>query len=252
MTIYIDELFIINFISCFSILYVFAAFAELERRWLRLIFAALSGSAIAVIRFCFGFDAIFIQILELIIPVTAFGKIKLRTLIMFIIMRILLSGIINTVVSAVGGSSAVIRGGIVYLDINPLLFLAVFIIVYPLLCLILRLIRRQRRKIYTLMINGISVKALYDSGNLLKNPYDGSGVIIIERSCIDFDEDEGFMLIPCKTLNNSSMLKAFKVQDVFCKEKNMKIENITIGISENALSQSGQYSALVGPAVFKE
>ena len=252
MTVYADELFIVNFISCLCMLYVFAAFADLERRRLRLIFASFYGALTAVFRFCTGIDMI--MLFEILIPFIAFKKVSFKSVILFMLSKYLFSGIAVAVVSLIGSSSAVIRSGVIYFNISPLLFLAVFCIVYPVFSVTLSLIKqhRQKRRIYTLVINGVPVKALYDSGNVLKNPYDGSGMVILEQGVVDFNEDAGFMLIPYRALNHSSIIKGFKAENVFCIEKNLKIKKITIGISENALSQSGDYQALTGPAVFKE
>jgi len=140
------------------------------------------------------------------------------------------------------------------MKINPLLFLSVFIVVYSLLNLTLWLIKRYRhkRRIYTLIINGARVKALYDSGNTLINPYNQNGVIIIEKGYLNFDEDEGFMLIPYTALNHNAFIKGYRTTNIFCVEKNLKIKDVTIGISDDALSKSGEYAALIGPAIFKE
>ncbi len=254
MTIYADELFVINFIACFALLYIFAAARELERNPVRLSLAAAIGAFAAVIRFC-CFNCTLFIFGDIVIALIAFKRIKAVNIFTFIITKYLLSGIAVFILSLYGKSDAIIKNGIIYADINAVVFAVIFAVIYPIFTLVARLFK-AKRKIYTVQIrvNGADtvVRALYDSGNLLKNPYDGSSVIIADKDSIPFDEAGGYMLIPFRTLGNSGMLRAFRADEIICFEKNISLKNITIGISDTTLSKTGEYRALIGPGIFKE
>lgn len=119
------------------------------------------------------------------------------------------------------------------------------------------------------------VKALIDSGNLLKDPITGNGVIVVESDVLEDiipieilqninnmlsakDEDKNAIgqeyisrlrLIPFSSLGKQNgMLVGFKPDNVVVnfEEMKKKIDNIIVGIYDKNLSKTGEYKGLVG------
>lgn len=121
----------------------------------------------------------------------------------------------------------------------------------------------------------ISIPAMIDTGNLLKDPLTKSDVVIVEKNklekllpqellaktdieknsseLIELLENKTYMtrfrIIPFSSLGKKSgILLAFKPDKVKIINGNKKEyrDNVIIGISQNSLSNKQQYSALVG------
>lgn len=254
MTVYADELFFINFIACYALLYFFSSVSELNRSCSRLFLSAAVGGIIAVARFCTNDIFTYISIIaETSVPIIAFKGIKFKQICLFILIKYIISGFLILLMSFFGTTGAYIRNGTIYLKINYIVFAVIWFGTYILSGITFRILR-NRRRIYTLCIriaNDIyTVKALYDSGNSLRNPYSGTGVVITDLT--DLIRTDAQILIPYNGLNSHGMLNAVIADEVFIEEKNIKLESIAIAISENKLSKAGRYNALIGPAIFKE
>jgi sigma-E processing peptidase SpoIIGA len=259
MNVYIDELFIFNFIACLVMLTLYGSFMKLSRKPLRIFAAGISGALIAVIRFVTsGIIVTISAAAEVIVPMIAFRKISFRNILFFMLTKYAFSGLAVIAVSLFGGGAALIHGGIIYFDISAPLFATVFAVTYIFIYVFTKILKKHKnRRHYTLIVtrgsDKITLCALYDSGNLLKNPYDGSSVIIADKKSIDMTHDLKFMLIPFHAVGTESgMLKAFRADSVYCIETGNTVNNITIGISDEPLSESGSINALVGPGFFKE
>ena len=258
MEIYADEMFIINMSACFGMLYLLGKLMSYPIKKHRLIAASAVGAAGAVIVFCVGakLSSIVKAAAFLLTPVIAYGVLNIKTAAVFAFLMHAAGGAVNFFVSFFkSGSAAVIKNGIVYIDVPPLLLAVTFIICFPLMALCVKIIKICRsRKTYTLRISALGIThevcALYDSGNLLKNPYDQSPVIIIEKSAADIFKADNFLLIPFRSLNTQNgFIRVFKVDSVLIVENGKKLNNVSIGICEHTLSKNGKYNALAGPDI---
>lgn len=254
MTVYADELFFINFIACYALLYFFSSVAELNRSCVRLFLSAATGGIIAVVRFCTNDVFMYISIIaETAVPIIAFRSIRIKQICLFIFIKYIISGFLILLMSFRGTTDAYIRNGTIYLEINYIVFVIAWFGTYIFSVAMFRILRKRRR-IYTLRIrinnNTYTVKALYDSGNSLRNPYSSTGVVITDLT--DLLRTDTQILIPYNGLNSHGMLSAVIAREIFIEEKNIKLENIAVAVSEQKLSKAGRYNALIGPAIFKE
>lgn len=71
-----------------------------------------------------------------------------------------------------------------------------------------------------------------DTGNNLKDPYKGRGVIIFNKDYIKVKEDE-IIYVPFKTIDNNGLMKCFKIDKVLI-DKNIEFKNLLGGISSKA------------------
>ncbi len=124
----------------------------------------------------------------------------------------------------------------------------------------------------------INVKALIDTGNLLTDPISKSPVIIVEKekarnlfsksyfkkleSIIGGDEQEtlndfcdaNIKMIPYMSVGEKNgMMLAYKIEKIKFEYQYelYEIEDVLIGFYDNALTNNGKYSALVGLQIFE-
>ena len=258
MSIYLDELFIINLVGCLFLLEAYSSIFGMKACPARRLAAAAAGAGIACVRFLFAVPAAAVAAAEAVLPLIAFGRMPVKRLLLLALIKYAFSGLAVPVISFFGGSAAIIRGGIIYFDISPRIFIAVFSGCCALTALSARLLRLVRnRKFYTLDVTRgnktVRLKALYDSGNLLKNPYDGSGVIIAEKESASALKPEHCILLPYRSLGTENgLIKAFKADKLYCVETGKTVNNVTVGLSETRLSKNGGIQALAGPGILEE
>ena len=258
MKIYADEMFIINMAACFGMLYLLGKLMSYPIKGYPLAIAGAVGAVSSVLVFCTGMtlSSIIKGISFILMPIIAYGALNIKTITIFAFLLYAGGGAVNFFASFFkSGSAAIIRNGITYIDIPPLLLAVTFIICYPIMLFCVKIIKKYKsKKIYRLKISAYGttheVTALYDSGNLLKNPYDQSSVIIIEKEVSDIFKADSFLLIPFRSLGTTNgFIKVFKADSVLIVENGKKLNNVSIGICEHSLSKNGKYNALIGPDI---
>ncbi len=274
MTVYADVLFIVNCVFNCLILALTAKCLTIRMRLWRMTAASVIGGAGAAALFCADAPAAVIALmraaLALIMIICAFGLHKRRTFVyflIFILLAAILSGAVIFIISAVSGNvNSVIKNGIVYFDISGWVFLFVLLAAYPISYCMFGVLREKRaRRIYEMSVTymGRTVKtaALYDSGNLLKEPMTGKPVIVAEWNAVEslFPNvtlpelkknayERGLWRIPYHTADGADgMMTAFLTDNAVVSGK--ELGRIFIGISESRLSGSDEYRALVGPGI---
>ena len=104
----------------------------------------------------------------------------------------------------------------------------------------------------------ITVSALFDSGNLLKEPITGKYVSILEWEAakelfdteIEFSDIENYIedmklwAVPFNSLGNSSDV-AFLADEINIPEENKTIDKTFIGLYGSRLSNNEEYHALI-------
>ena len=274
MVVYADVIFLINFISAYIMLYILGkAINKVRIRKKRLFLASVLGAAGAAVVFCVEMPtalSYLTRILAVFLMIfTAFFE-QRKQLLNQILWLVLMSGIMifsmmlitalikNTV-------SVVIKAGIVYFDIPPKVFLFAFILSYFVLIFFLKVFKNRKNKKYYIMSvthndKTVTVTALFDSGNLLKEPVTGKYVSILEWDYVkklfgaeyEFSDIENhaeemkLWVIPFNSLGNSSgMLFAFLADNITIPEEKKIIDKTFIGIYGGVLSKNKEYHALI-------
>ena len=168
--------------------------------------------------------------------------------------------------------------GTVYFDMSIAYLIACVLVIYGIFLLADYLITKHNGKIgkcqLEITYNEISVNmtAFIDTGNTLTDGMTGKPVIIAELSSLSplFSREEimffksgdfenvpealrkSFRIIPCRTVVESSLLKAFVPEFVMIKDGNNIYKNnfCIVAITENELSR-GEYKALINEAIFQ-
>ena len=266
MTVYADVLFFVNVMFDCLILALLARCMTVRIRAVRLIGASAAGAAGTAAVFCIDVSAVLSLALRLLIAavmiVCAFG-LRRRSIVYFLIFILLteiLSGTVILIISAVSGNvNSVIKNGIVYFDISGAAFFFSLLISYPAAFFMFGLLKERRRKrLYEIKIeyNGktAAVTALYDSGNLLKEPVTGKSVIVAEWDAVkdilggDLSGLEGIWFIPYRAVNGENgSVPAFLADNVTISGK--ETGRIFIGMTKNELSRTNEYRALIGAGI---
>lgn len=274
-TIYIDELFLLNFAVDYIILYLTATFSALPYRRLRLLLGAAVGALYSVAAYfaeVYGVPIVSSLPIKLaagaVMLLCAFGYASgaafIRRGVIMLIISFLLGGLAYAAGLFLGGS---VSGGAIQ---APLAVRAVLIAAALALGLCGAFSRGGGRELtsgraeVSLTYNGRKAEfsALLDSGNLLRDPLDGSPVIVCTTDAVAplFDRDElrrmressavelvaalglggGWRLIPCATAAGSAMLAAFRPTEAAVDGERVRV---MVAMSPKSL---GALPALVG------
>lgn len=266
MVIYADVLFLINLIFDYMALTILGKFMKLYIKQWRVILGSALGAAGTVLIFCFGAQHVFLKAaLAFVMILCAYGYEGRRTLKIFaafLLIMAAISGIVTMLISVIPlGSDSVIRNGIVYFDISGVLLFVFLLIAYPLICLLSKGIReRKNRTVYLTKIERsgktVTVNALFDSGNKLKEPITGRPVVVAEweavrelfeesvefEQILDKAEEYKLWLIPYHALGNGSGRIFAFMADRIQIEKQVT-ERVFIGITDETFSK--EYKALL-------
>ena len=78
---------------------------------------------------------------------------------------------------------------------------------------------------------------MLDSGNNLYDPYTKNPIIIISNKLIG-NYHPNYLYVPCITVNNSSLLRCFKIKKIVINGNNIH-KNVLVGISDNNFNLNG-------------
>ena len=275
--IYIDVLFFVNLVINIFLIACCATVLKLSAKPLRMLTSAALGALYSCLSFVGDFgilSSVAMRIcFALLITLTAFGLCSIgqlfkRCAVFFLLtvsFGIIALGVLyfSDIGLKLGG---VIKNGVFYFNIPMWYIILCCMISYLVITLWEKLFKKRTSRSFakvTLEHLGkkVELKALVDTGNMLRDPFSGKKVLIAEAKVIstlfDFDTDtilsgncenlpEGFRLIPFSSLGAPNGLLAAFVPDVISVESVTKSDIITAVFSGN-LSQSGDYNALIGP-----
>lgn len=95
----------------------------------------------------------------------------------------------------------------------------------------------------------IKANAFLDTGNRLKDPYLNRPIIIINQKMINEKEISDFILVPMDTINKHTLLKCIKVDKIDIEGIGEKT-NILIGVSPNKIKMEG-IDCILGQSVLE-
>ena len=291
MTIYLDVVIIENLIMNSIIIYATAIVTKTKIEHLRIFLASLIGAIYSVLSYISKlaiFSNLFIKILLSIVMVyIAFNPPKIKTLgkqlLLFYLTSILFGGVAFSLIYIIKPQEILMKDGL-FLGTYPLktVFLGA-IIASIILITAFKVIKNKitAKDIYCnieiyLEQKNIEIKAMLDTGNLLKEPISGMPVIVVEHTKL-------YDIIPKEILNNldkilggdlesipeeikekyltklkvipySSLgkqngmilgIKADKIK-IIKEDENIIKNNVIIGIYNKSLTKRGEYNGLVG------
>ena len=277
--IYVDVLFLINFIINYLILFASGKIQSAYiRRW-RLLIGGLIGAIYGVA--AFFPDMEFLSVLSSKLAVSSlmvlasFGRNHfLKKLLVFLLTSLAFGGVVFASFFSGSGNLVEMRSGVYYFHISAPFLIFVSVVSYIFFVLVFnRSASRSDRRIsqVTILSNGtsISINALHDTGNSLRDPDTNAHIIISDysvlknafpppaRKILDAETPEGFplvldkispygkfKLIPYKTVGVSfALMLAYKPDKILIDGK----EEIgaLIALSRDKVSDGGAYAALI-------
>lgn len=278
-SVYIDILFFINLMINTIILTATASLIKIKYSPTRVFFGALVGAVYACIIFfpklhllyTFAFKLLIAVIICKISYASKNAKQLIKqtavffgTTITFGIFSLALLYFTDIGIK-LGG---VISNGIFYFNIPLLYLVASCATAYIAIIIVQHFLKQNSLRNYTnvtIINNGKSVelKALVDTGNMLKDPFSGKTVMITELNVMaplfEFDPkvflDEninlnnlppGFRIVPYASLGNKNgILIAFVPEKIIIN--NCIQKNIIAAVYNNTLSKNNEYNALLSP-----
>ncbi|MBQ4110137.1 MAG: sigma-E processing peptidase SpoIIGA [Clostridia bacterium] len=271
VTVYWDTLFLLNFIIDFLILLAVVKGEGIKINYLRIVTASLFLAFYSIFMIDKRFEFLYSGLAKF--TVSAAGiliavkpKFFLKTFLWFYITAFVFSGCIQFLYNATEGYAV---------DNLIIILLAGSTASYFLITYFIKVLtkRYKKEKILMELIIGmegreVCIKGLIDTGNSLTDPITKYPVIIAEFDTIknlfsaelaDFMKNssdinckinkkyiERIRLIPYTSVGTVSVMKGFKPDYVALKEnKENRITKVVVAACYNALSQSGEYNALI-------
>ena len=259
LTVYLDSLFLINAVMDFILIFAALRIAKKNFRLWRIITAAGAGGIFAVCMFFADNGASFIlgipaAALMLVIAYKPHSiKEFFKILMIFYAVSCCMAGV-GMLLFFSGRFNGYIKNGVFYIRIPLWLLVISAAVFYALITVSQRILNRIKgRRIVLLAVTYNSEKfflnALEDSGNFLKEPISGKPVIIADKGIFAAEKIEFFYAVPFHSLGcENGIIYAFKPERI--EYQNQTIDAF-IGIYNSALSDSGEYNALIGNGICK-
>lgn len=238
MTIYVDLVFIINFIIDFYILSGVKFILKLDTKLIRILLGSLTGS-LSIFLLFFSLSSILFNLLKIFISIlitlVTFGKYKFFNRLFYLyIISIFLGGSIYLINDSLGYE---VSGGI-FINNGYSINLILLIIISPIIIfLYIKNFLSQKKKLNTihnvtikLKNKEIKLEGFLDTGNKLTDPYFKRPIILINKKYIDL-RGKKIIYVPFQSLNNNGLLKCIIPEYILMNNK--KYNNVLIGISEN-------------------
>ncbi len=291
MTIYLDVVLLENLCMNYIILFATAYIMKLKMKQLRLIFSSLLGSIYAIVSYLeilpvysnFGVK-ILLSVLMVYIAYNPKGiKSLSKQLIIFYLTSFAFGGCAFALLYFVRPQDILMKNG-VYIGTYPIKIALLggiigFIITYIAFCIVKTKIKKKDM-IYNLTVKldgkEIYLKAMLDTGNLLKEPITGMPVIVIQKSELysvitekvldniekliggeseditsQIEEEylTKFRVIPFSSIGKQNgLMLGLKADEVIIEkeEEQEKRNDVIIGIFPWSLSKNNAYTALIG------
>lgn len=234
MKIYVDLIFLINYLFDFILLWSVSYILRRNVDWKKIILGAFFGSL--------SFIFIFISINNMWLFIFKFFLACLMILVSFgyksfdyFIKNVIYLYLVSMVM---GGGIYFLKGN---LNISYILILFISLLIYfgYMLCFKNMAIHYANTYKCELFYDDKMVGALnafLDTGNKLKDPYSNKSIILVRKNVINCD-NKRVVYVPYNTLNNHGLLKCLSGYRIMIDKK--ESDNFLVGLSENELLGDG-------------
>jgi len=269
--IFVDVLFIINFIIDYILLSVTSFFVKKRPKIFKMCISSSIGAIFAASAFFMPQNMVFSAILSICVAAfmifVAFGKSQAATVLkntaIFYLICTVIAGFYFSVISMGKSNNIAINNGILYADIDAYTMLFIFIISVSTIHTATGYIRKQKIKsgfLYNVTIekNGrtVSDTALFDSANFMCDPISQKSVVIAEWQSVAplFQEDKitecivkhpkDFLYIGCRGISGISGMYAFCPDKISSFEIDFP-EPVLVAITQDSLDKDGSYRMIL-------
>lgn len=238
MTVYVDLVFLINFIMDFYILSGVKFILKKKTKIIHILFGSLIGSLSLFVLFV-DISLLVLNVFKIIVSVVmvyvAFGKKNiLYNLFYLYVVSIIVGGslyLINDTLGYEVDSFIFVNNGY---SINFIILLVVSPIIISLYVMEFIRYRKRINTIYDVIIKfrdyEVCLEGFLDTGNKLVDPYFKRPIVLVNRKCLRI-RDSSYIYVPFSSLNNNGLLKCIMCEYILVNNK--KYRNILIGVSDN-------------------
>lgn len=200
MTVYLDVIFFENLIMNLVIILSEATVLNCLNNFIRKIIASLVGSSFYVVTLFYPMISIFQIFVGLLIIKIAFNpysiKAILKQTVLFYFINFVFGGLSFAMVNLFNQGKVNILNGVLIADFGLTKVFLCGILGAFMVCVFLR---NKKKHVFKELVVGIGqsevkLKVLLDTGNLLKEPYTGKPVIIVEKEVLKGVLDEDVIL----------------------------------------------------------
>lgn len=247
-TIYIDVLIFTNIFQDFLLLLVLKRILHHKITYFRLISGSIIGGFTSLVALLPQINFIINLLIKfavaILLVLVTFGfknkKFFLKNVSTLFVLSFLTNGAIIFFYLAIKPKGMEIINDTVYFNISPLLLIILTLIIYFILYIYKRLFKNTSRSYEvvttTIQYNGkeCCVKCKIDSGCIVKEPFSGNYVIIVEKEEVEgLKFDLGKMrIIPFESLGGDGILQGFKADKVKINGKPL-FNEVYIGLCNN-------------------
>lgn len=264
IVIYVDLLFVINFFVTFFLLLITSKISKKDYSVLRFILASALGGLYSLIILVDDMNELLLLGTKiaacLLIVFAAFKFTRLKnycfTVLLFLAANFIVLGVVVGAYFLFGSERIAVHNSVIYFDIGARGIIISAFCAYVISCAAVRLYNRRlsSEELFTLVIenNGSSVTmfALSDTGNKLREPFSDSPVIVADESlCRPLVDEKRVRAIPASTVNGGGILMAFKPDKIILKSSKGRevIENAYVALSDDI--KDDKYSAVLNPEI---
>lgn len=275
-TIYLDMLFLINFIINVILLKITSVFLKKTISTVKISASSAVGALYAVcmffpkIHFLYIFPCKFaVSVLMMLIAIPEKRKITMiRNIVIFYLVSFMFAGVMLSLIfftDFAKNTSPTVNNGIFYFNISTKILIISAVISYAIISIASFVVKRNRllgikkMKIY-LGEKCCEISALSDTGNLLSDPISNIPVIIAEKNELKSLFPNGIpdidytgcnikmRVIPYLSVGNENGVMAGFIPDEITVGGE-KTKKAIIGMCDTALSKHGEYCALFNPEI---
>ena len=276
--VYVDTLFLLNFVVDYFLLFLTAKSAGLYPRRLRLLTGAATGAVFAVLFYFPPLHMILGLLCRIVtgcvVVLVTFGTMPATRLARlcgsFLWMTLLLAGVVFLFSQTMGGLS--VQNGIFYADLTAAVMVPAFLLSYLLAGVVLGRGRAAVSRAFheveaTLGGKTVRFRALEDSGNLLRDPISGCRVIVTDPAVLRTLLGEETLLLlqetsipplellrnrcgtplwllPAETAAGHGMIPVFRAENLYIDGRHTR--EYLLGLSLQPVDAGGDCRALIG------
>lgn len=235
MVVYVDILIIINTVLNYAVLMTADKLLKRDIRLWRLILGAFAGAFFSLTMFLEINSRLILLAVKLIssavITIIAFGfksrREFFKALTMTAAVSLIYSGGIILFCQIFKPPSMLIINDVPYLELDPLILIALTAAIYLILLLINKLFSERIKNTvvslrFTVSDKEYSCIGKPDTGCNLVEPFSSSPVIIVDRKIFSADDADNRRIIPYATVGGSSFLFAVKADSVSIDKQNIE------------------------------
>ena len=277
MVVYADVLLFLNTIVNYYIVALTAKVCRVNKKWYRYVFAAFVGALFSLYIFLPKLNFILELIIKLVcsavVVLIGFGfenvKKFARRSVIFYLISFLYAGLMLAFWSIFKPNGMVIHNSVVYFNISPLILIVLSVIFYVVLVVFKRIYSHKISNTASCEIEifceGKSVKfpAIIDTGHSVGDLFSDSEIIFVSESrakklfavtdplFLDEKMKKRYRAIPCKTVDGTAVLDAFRCDKaiVLTENKNYECHLPIVAVSKHI--NSCDYSAIISPEILE-